>query len=368
MNAPARAGEVTLIEAAGRPAASLAWAGVQALRRADVVVADPRVHPGVLWHASTSAEVVLTPWDAEAAKRVVERSAAGASVVCVVESLDVARALGASGVEIRRISGIDMEPPLGPLRGRRILVTRPRDSATPQRDRFERLGADAVALPCLRIEPPADEQIFDAAVAGIADADGLIVSSRTGVAALTASLRRSELDVRSLATTLVVAVGQATARACAVAGLRADIVPTRPRAEGIVDALDQRGLLGKRWLHVRARDGRATIDEAVTRAGGQYTLAVGYQTGRPPPPAGVISWLGDGVDVICLHSGRTGAHLRATLAEAAADGVLETAAVISAGPVTTKALQEQGFEVALTASSPGDDGMVNAVLELFGAA
>lgn len=361
-------GEVTLIEAVGRSAASVAWAGVQAMGCASLVVADPRTHPNLLWHAPGDAEVALQPWDLEVAERVRARSAAGANVVCLVETLDVAQPLRASGVEVREISGIDLPPRSGALSGRRILVTRPRESALPQRQRFEAMGADAVALPCLRIDPPDDPAAFDAIVADVDAYDGLIVSSRAGVDALATGLRRGELDVRALSGCTIVAVGRATARACESIGLRPDLVPTRPRSEGIVDALQREGILGRRWVHVRARDGRATIDEAVVRAGGQYRLAVGYQTERPAPAPGVISWLRQGIDAVCLHSGRTGEHLRSMLREAGRADVLQDASVVSAGPVTTEALHAQGFEVACTASSPGDDGMVRAVLELLGRA
>ena len=363
MDASNPAGEVTLIEAVGR---SLAWASVQALRRASLVVADPRVHPNALWQAPASAELVLRAWDADIADLVSVRSEAGDAVVCLVDTLDLAPALRASGVTIRRISGVHVDAPDGPLCGRRILVTRPRDSALAQRDRFEALGADAVALPCLRISPPDDVSAFDAAVADVQSFDGLILSSRAGALGLRASLRRSELDVRALAGKAIVAVGRATSRACEEIGLRPDVVPSRPRSEGIVDALAERDLLPRRWVHVRARDGRPTVDEAVTAAGGQYRLAVAYQADRPAPPPGVISWLRDGVDAVCLHSGRSGEHLQTTLDEADLAATLQSASIVSAGPVTTEALQEQGLEVARTASSPGDDGMVNAVLELFG--
>lgn len=362
MDATEPPGEVTLIEAIGR---GLAWAGVKALRRASVVLADPRVHPNVLWHAPASADIVLQAWDTDLAHTARARSEAGASVVCLVESLDIAPDLRASGVELRRVPGVEVDEPRGPLGGRRILVTRPRDSALAQRERFDALGADAVALPCLQIGPPDDLTAFDAVVAEVEGFDGLIVSSRAGVAALGASLHRSGLDVRALAGTMIVAVGRATASACEAFGIRPDIVPSRPRSEGIVDALDQRGLLGQRWLHVRARDGRATVDDAITRAGGRYRLAIAYQAERPAPPAGVLSWLRDGVDAVCIHSGRTGTHLRTTLEDAGLGDVIESAAVVSAGPVTTETLAAQGFLVACTASSPGDDGMVNAVLERF---
>jgi len=353
-------GEVTLIEAQQRPPSLLPLAGLRALQHATVVIADPQTHPTLLAHASAAA-LELRAWNTEAVEVTQAHAHAGARVVCLVSALDDAAGLRASGVEVRCVPGVGAHGPLGPLDGRRILVTRPRPAADVQRTRFEALGADAVALPCLEILPPEDVATFDDAVRAVHDYDGLIVSSRAGVEALRASLTRSDLDIRVLAHRHVVAVGRATADACASIGLRPDIVPSAPRSEGIAAALRDRDLLGGRWLHVRARDGRETLDEAITPAGGTYRLATGYRAERPTPPPGVVPWLRDGAHVICLHSGRTGRHLRATLAEHGLLALLDRAQVVSAGPVTTEALQEQGFEVAATASSPGDDGMLQAV-------
>lgn len=258
----------------------------------------------------------------------------------------------------------------GPLYGQRILITRPRPAAHVQRDRFLELGADAVALPCLKLEGPEDPQAFDRIVESVEQYDGVILSSRAGVEALAQSLARPGLGVRCLAGRTVVAVGRATAAACADAGLVPDIVPAQASSEGIAHALAGRSVLGRRWIHVRARDGRDTLDDTISAAGGRYQLAVGYRAERPRPPPGVIEWVRHGVDAICLHSGRTGQHLRETLKEALpdrSDEVLRNASIVSAGPVTTKALQEQGFEVAATAVSPGDDGMLQAVSEILGA-
>jgi len=256
----------------------------------------------------------------------------------------------------------------GPLHGRRILTTRPTVAAHVQRDRFRELGADAVALPCLKLEGLQDPQAFDQIVGSLREYDGVILSSRAGVEAFTQSLSRLGLDAQLLGGRTLVAVGRATASACVSAELTPDIIPAQPSSEGIAQALAERSVLGGRWLHVRARDGRGTLDDAISAAGGRYQLAVGYRAERPQPPPGVIEWVRGGVDVICLHSGRTGQHLRDTLDEALpdrSDDIVRSACIVSAGPITTQALQEQGFEVAATAGSPGDDGMVRAVSELL---
>ena len=233
----------------------------------------------------------------------------------------------------------------GPLHGRRILTTRPEIAAHVQRDRFLELGANAVALPCLKLEGPKDPDAFDRIVGAMREYDGIIVSSRAGVEALAESLARLGIDLADHGEQTLVAVGRTTASACAAADLVPDIVPTHPSSEGIIQALTERSSLAGRWIHVRARDGRETLSDAISAAGGRYQLAIGYRTERPGPPSGVIDWVRQGVDAICLHSGRTGQHLRDTLREALpdrSDEILRGAAIVSAGPVTTKALQEQG--------------------------
>lgn len=256
----------------------------------------------------------------------------------------------------------------GPLQGRRILTTRPRAAAHAQRDRFLALGCDAVALPCLEFREPEDLQAFDRTLASPDQFDGVILSSRAGVEAFAQALARLGMDARTLAGHTLLAVGRATASACAAAKLVPDLVPAHASSEGIAQALAEQDALDRRWVHVRARDGRDVLSDAISAAGGHYRLAIGYRTERPAPPAGAIDWLRQGVDAICLHSGRTGQHLRETLGEALperTDEILGAAALVSAGPVTTKALQEQGYEVAATAVSPGDDGMLQAVSEFF---
>lgn len=355
-------GEVTLIEAARRPASLLPLAAARALQRADLVIAAPQVHPNVLWHAPASATFEIREWDEEAAHLAEARARAGSAVVVVLERADETTL----SVPTHGIPGVppSHEARRGPLAGQRILVTRPWASALAQRDRFEDLGADAVALPCLRLDPPGDLGALDDRIAQVRSFDGVILTSRAGVEAFFAALARVGLDARALFERTVVAVGRATAKACAQRGIKADIIPTQARSEGIVDTLRAEGLLDKSWLHVRAEEGRDTIDHAISNAGGRYVLAAAYRAERPAPPPGVLNWVSGGVDVVCLHSGKTGSNLREILALANAPGALEGARVVSAGPVTTKALQEQGFEVAATADSPGDEGMVRAVLQL----
>lgn len=263
-----------------------------------------------------------------------------------------------------------------PLFGKRVVVTRARHQAAPLLQRLAAQGADAVAFPCLDVAPPEDPGVLDDAVRRVADVDGVVLSSPNGVAAFFESLARCELDVRVLAGKHVAAIGTGTASRCRARGLRPDVVPTLARAEGLIDALRERGLLGKHWLHVRADEGRDLLAAAVREAGGTFDLVVGYRTIRPEVPPLLLRSLlepaagGEGVDAICFASGKTARHFLETLTqahgEATAREVLAQARVIALGDVTRAAIEALNVRVDTVAAEPTDAGMLAAVIDQIG--
>jgi uroporphyrinogen III methyltransferase/synthase len=265
-----------------------------------------------------------------------------------------------------------------PLHGRRVVVTRPREQALALCDLLEARGADAVAVPSLQVCPPEDPQAFDAAVARVRDFDGVVLTSGPGVAAFFDALPRVGLDARALAGKIVVAVGRSTAQAAAARGVIPDIVPDDAHSEGMVGALGERDLLGKAWLHVRAAEGRGTLQRAIVNAGGRYELAVGYRTERPPIPAMVLRSLlrpdqgGEGFDAVAFASGKAADEFLALLADAhgllRARELLERARIVAIGPVTARSVERLGFSVAAIAERPDDRGLADAIERALSAA
>jgi len=265
-----------------------------------------------------------------------------------------------------------------PLFGRRIVVTRSAEQAMGLGRELSALGADVVAVPCLQVVPPEDLGALHREVATIGEGhDGLLLSSPNGVRAFFDALAAVELDVRALAGTTVVAIGAATARAAMGRGLRPDLVPEHAHSEGLVEGLDRADLLGARWLHVRAEEGRGVLGRAIAEAGGRYTVAVGYRTVRPAVSSRLLASLrapedgGEGFDAIAFASGKTARHFIETLGEALgpeeARRRLEAAAVVCIGPVTRAAVEELGLRVAETAASPTDAAVIEALRRAVGA-
>ena len=259
-----------------------------------------------------------------------------------------------------------------PLFGRRVVVTRAAQQAGELLHMLAQQGADAVAFPCLDIAPPEDLEALTHAVRNLDDVDGVVLSSPNGVRAWFDALASVGLDVRILHGKCVAAIGTGTANACWERGIRPDLLPRAARAEGLVDELRERGLLDRRWLHVRADEGRELIGEAITAAGGSYRLVIGYRVVRPKVPALLTRSLlppeagGEGFDAICFASGKTARHFITTLEEAhgpeTTRALLTRAKVIALGPVTADAIAALGLHVDATAAEITDEAMLAAVL------
>lgn len=260
-----------------------------------------------------------------------------------------------------------------PLFGRRVVVTRAAGQAGGLVNLLAARGADAVAFPCLEFAPASaeDQQALDRALTHKDEFDGLIVSSQNGVEALVAGLARAQLDARAFAGKQVAAIGTGTAEALIQRGLRPDLVPAEARAEGLIDTLRERGLLGARWLQIRADEGRDLLPRAIGEAGGALTLIVGYRTVRPHIPALLLSSLlpsdrgGEGFDAICFASGRTARHFieifAAAHGEALTRAVLAQARVIAIGPVTAAGIEALGVRVDAVAQEQSEQGLADAV-------
>ncbi|MFO7567706.1 MAG: uroporphyrinogen-III C-methyltransferase [Enhygromyxa sp.] len=260
-----------------------------------------------------------------------------------------------------------------PLFGRRVVVTRAAGQAGGLVNLLAAKGADAVAFPCLEFAPaaPEDQQALERALAKLDAYDGLIVSSPNGVEALVAGLARAGLDARAFAGKQVAAIGTGTAEVLIQHGLRPDLVPDAARSEGLIDALRERGLLGARWLQLRADEGRPLIPNAIAEAGGSLDLIVGYRTARPRIPALLLSSLlpvergGEGFDAVCFASGRTARHFLEIVGEAHGEALtrelLAQAKVVAIGPVTAAAIEALGVRVDAVADEQSERGLADAV-------
>ena len=142
-----------------------------------------------------------------------------------------------------------------PLKGKRVVVTRPKERAGTLASRLRALGADVFEYPCIRTEPIVPCPAMERAV------ERLALTSPAGVEAFWAMVQAKGWDARVLAGVKLAAIGPGTGRALRDHGLRADYVPEVYDAAHLGAGLARRA--GGRVLLLRAEWGSPALTEAL---------------------------------------------------------------------------------------------------------
>jgi len=287
-----------------------------------------------------------------------ERLAQQALAAGATALLSQARPTGAAA------SPITNGAPHLPLQGKRIVVTRAQEQATPFSEALTALGATPLLIPTIRIEPVPDLAPLDAALQQLAVFDWLIMTSVNGVAILADRLAALALPPQAWQGVHVAAIGTATAEALRTHGISPTLIPDHFVAEAIIDGLGE--VAGKRILLPQAAIARETLAERLVARGALVDAIPIYQTLAADLDGDALQQLGQGVDVITFTSASTVRNLLTAMT--AATGATprfaqETIACI--GPVTAETARELGLHVDVVATEHTVPGLVAALTAHF---
>jgi uroporphyrinogen III methyltransferase / synthase len=274
----------------------------------------------------------------------VEREAVGAPALIVVGPV-VARREALAWLERR------------PLHVERVVVTRARAQASGLAATLRALGAEAVELPAIRIEPRIESDEVRRAVERLGDYALVCLTSPNGVRLLFEALRAGGRDARALAGAAVAAIGPGTAQALAERGIAADVVPERFVAEALVEALQRVEVAGSRALVARAAEARDVLPDGLRERGAEVDVVALYETVREQVDAEAVA-AAQQADYLTFTSSSTVRNLT----EALGDRLPRAARVVSIGPVTSDAARAAGLEVHVEAERHDVDGLVEALL------
>ena len=176
-----------------------------------------------------------------------------------------------------------------PLFGERILITRAREQAAELAEPLRALGADTIELPVIAIEDPAiadpadpeDRPPLDRAIERLDEYDWLIFTSANGVRKFIQRLAESGTDIRALAGKKICAIGPATAGELRKHLLTVDVVPRSYVAEGVLEALAEEPVEGKRFLIPRAKVARDVLPDELRKRGAEVDVVEAYRTILP---------------------------------------------------------------------------------------
>jgi uroporphyrinogen III methyltransferase/synthase len=250
-----------------------------------------------------------------------------------------------------------------PFFGKRVLVTRAAEQAGVLSHALAEAGAEPIELPAIEIVPRIDRKALRQALDRLDDAeyDWLVFSSANGVDVFFEEMHRQKKDARAIGRARVCAIGPATAIQLARHGVHADLLPERYLAEGVVEALAERDVAGKRVLWPRARGARRALAVGLERLGATVDEVPLYSAAVPKEvDTEAMSRLRAGeVDIVTFASSSAVRNLLKMLGGDRAP--LEKPVIACIGPVTAATARRAGLRVDVEAPEHTIEGLLAAL-------
>ncbi|HEV2053726.1 MAG TPA: uroporphyrinogen-III synthase [Methylomirabilota bacterium] len=236
-----------------------------------------------------------------------------------------------------------------PLRGRVVVVTRPRAQAQAFAGLLEAAGARVLLVPTIAIEPPASWEPLDRALERLDDYRWAVFTSVNGVEMTRRRLEEKGRGADALRGRRLAAIGPATAEALHVMGLEAEVVPEEYVAEALAERLRALIRPGERVLLARAAEARDVLVTLLEAAGARVDEVPAYRTRPAAEDAGELRVaLGEGrVDVVTFTSSSTVRHFAELFPGESLPGLLRGVAVACIGPVTRATALVLGLETRI---------------------
>ncbi len=256
-----------------------------------------------------------------------------------------------------------------PLFGKRVLITRSREQSKKMADRIRTQGGAPILFPTIQIKDPTDFSALDSAITRISSYDWVVFTSVNGVEKFFSRLFLTGHDIRELAGPRFGAIGPITAQSIRKHGIKVELLGEQFVAEGVLEALKEKDVKGKRFLIPRAEKARDILPDGIINMGGSVDIVTVYRTDLPDQ-ADVelireVLKNGD-VDVITFTSSSTVTHFVDLVGKADITQLTKDVILASIGPVTSGAIREFGLQPTLEAKEYTIEGLLTAIEAHFG--
>ncbi len=254
-----------------------------------------------------------------------------------------------------------------PLFGKRIIVTRSREQASVFSEMLIDRGATPIEVPSISVVPPSSWAELDKALDEIEMYQGLIFTSSNAIRFFIERLRERGKDIRALKGVMICAVGPKTAEALEQYGLKADLVPSEYKAEGVLAALGGVMIKGKRFLIPRAKVAREILPDRLRELGAEVTVAVAYENVKPAGDVERIKKLFEDrrIAAVTFTSSSTVKNFVEILGQKEYKTVLKGAVIACIGPVTAKTAEEYGIKTDIMPKDYTIPALVQSIVEYF---
>ena len=254
-----------------------------------------------------------------------------------------------------------------PLFGKRIIVTRSRDQASIFAEMLIDRGATTIEFPTIDVVPPSSWEELDRAIHAVESYDWIIFTSANAVKFFMERLRGLGKDLRLLKGVSICTVGPKTAESLEQHGLRADMIPSEFKAEGVLAALGGVNVKGKKFLIPRAKVAREIIPDKLREQGADVTVAVAYENVRPEADTDRIKkmFLEKKITAVTFTSSSTVHNFIEILGQKEYKTLLAGVTVACIGPVTAKTAEEFGMKTDVMPKEYTIPSFVEAIVEHY---
>jgi len=261
-----------------------------------------------------------------------------------------------------------MPPETAPLKGLRIAVTRERGRAQEMADIFAKQGAAPILCPLITFLPPDDWKEADDAIAKMKDFSWVVFTSINGAAYFCNRILDKGKQLDELKGRRIACVGEATAAELRRFGLTSDYIPEQQSSEELLAALSRMvKLSGQKLLLPRGDLASPLLRDGLRKQGAHVTDPVVYRNVPDVEGANALkaALTAGGVDVVCFSSPSAATNALKALG-ADAKGLLGKARIYSIGPMTSRAIRDEGIELTAEAAQHDMPGLVEVVVKAEG--
>jgi len=250
----------------------------------------------------------------------------------------------------------------GPLAGRRILVTRPREQAAGLAALIREAGGEAIVFPAIEIGDLTDPTAFLAIADRLEEFDLAIFISPTAVQRALDLLRRTGRPWP--ARLQAAAIGRGTARELERRGFRGVLAPAAEADSEALLALPALATVaGRRVVVFRGQGGRELLGDSLAARGARVEYAECYRRIRPAQEISAPAWAQRALDAVSVSSSEGLANLDALLGAWRRDWLRESPLFVSHPRIAAEAARLGARETVV--AGPGDREIALGLVAYF---
>lgn len=252
-----------------------------------------------------------------------------------------------------------------PLRGKRIVVTRPEAQASSLVEKITALGGTAIEFPVIEIVHDVDRCKLNEVLNNIGCYDWIFFTSVNGVDIFFDVFVLQQRDIRTLHGIRICAIGPATKEKLRQKGLMVDVIPERYCAEGIIDILKEKLQPGQKVLLPRARGARTMLPEGLKALGVHVDEVYLYEAALPARVDRNLTReiINGAVDIIMFTSSSAVKNFINIIGKENINRINNEIKIACIGPITAETARSRGLQVAAEAKEYTIEGLMEAIEE-----